>query len=392
MAESTRYLDTSPHPKKRQRFLDVSPATAETLPAEWRALAVRWLRKVPAAGSRWETLTKAAGPADYPLAQRLLEWLLGAGWVVVTEERRNGAWWPTHVEFREVAELRTRLGLPDPGEPARQWATLQDEIEFPGHPDLVVAMSSLDGLPPARAIERARLLQAVARWRDDGRYGTRRDFAHFARGATKAITATEWRWLEDAVDLAGEGIDRHTPLLLVAAPLTLQLPDGIVALHCAPDFAGLTPATVAAVSGVSGRIAHWRLIENKTSFERCARSREADTAVVWLPGFPPTWWRETMSRLIALAPAPAEIACDPDPAGIAIALETAKLWDAAQLDWRPWRMDFADLANLSRRAPLTPADCALLDGLLSRPVPDSLMPLAKWIADHGEKGEQEGYL
>jgi len=393
MTVTVSHLDSSPHPKKRQRCREGSPDNADTLPLEWRTLATRWLRRAGGASTcRWDTLAKDAGAENYSLAQRLLDWLLQAGWVAVTEERRHGAWWPTRIEFREIAHLRTLLGLPDPTEPARRWTELRAETNFAQHIDLAAALSLLDGLPATRAIERVQLLQAIALWRDEKRSGTRRDFAHFARGATKAITDAEWRWLEDAVDLTADGIERHTPLLLIAAPLVLELPKGTIALDGAPDFSALTPATLAAIASVSGQINRWRLIENRTSFERNAKSRPEDTAVVWLPGFPPGWWRESMGKLIKLAPAPAEIACDPDPAGIAIALEAGKLWDRAQIDWRPWRMDAADLATLQARRPLAAGDALLLGKLLQNTLPTSLETLARWMQTHGEKGEQEGYL
>lgn len=58
---------------------------------------------------------------------------------------------------------------------------------------LAAYLPALDALPPARALERAALLDAVERWRADGRHGTRRDFAQYARGATKAISPAEWQ-------------------------------------------------------------------------------------------------------------------------------------------------------------------------------------------------------
>lgn len=392
MSIVTRILDASPQPKKRQRYGEGAPEDIDTLPAEWRGLAAQWVKRTAGATScYWNTLAKDAG-ADYPLAQHLLEWLLSARWIVVTEERRHGAWWPTRVEFLEIPRLRSLLGIPDPAEPARQWAELRAGIDFAQHPDLTAAMVSLDGLPAARAVTRTRLLQALSRWRQVERTGTRRDFSHFARGDTKAITDAEWRWLEDAVDLAADGIERHTPLLLIAAPLVLGLPNGTIALDGSPDFSALTPATLAALTSVSGSIGRWRLIENQTSFERCARSREEDTGVVWLPGFPPGWWREAMTKLIALAPAPAEIACDPDPAGIAIAMEAGRLWDAAGQPWLPWNMGAADLDALRVRKPLTEMDRRLIDSLLAKPLPEELVALANRMLDSCEKGEQEGYL
>jgi hypothetical protein len=205
------------------------------------------------------------------------------------------------------------------------------------------------------------------------------------------VSDAEWRWLEESVDLAAYAIERHTPLLLLAAPLQLELPDGRLSLSVSPDFTALTPSTIASALAANTCPAQWRLVENRTSFERQARNRETGTAVVWLPGYPPSWWCEAMAKLLSLAPAPAEIACDPDPAGIAIALEAAQVWEQAALPWRAWRMEAARLADLESRAALNTTDREILARV--RPgLPPMLAELAEWMLEHGEKGEQEGYL
>jgi hypothetical protein len=391
---TVRFLDNSPQPKKRLRSREGEPDGIETLPAEWRELAALWLRRAEKtkSGCRWETLADAAGAENYPLAQRVLEWLLSAGWVAVTEERRHGAWWPVRLEFLHAARLREALGLPDPGAAAQRWAEVREHCAAFKDPALLTALSAAEELPAGRAADRGERLLALSRWRDEQRSGTRRDFALFARGTTKGVTDAEWRWLEEALDLADFGIERHTPLLLIAASITLELPLADLPLGASPDFAALTPTTLDQARAARGQIARWRLVENQTSFERVARRREPDIGVVWLPGYPPSWWRVAMAKLLSLAPAPAQIACDPDPAGIAIALEASRPWDEAGIAWEPWRMAADDLASLKSRQSLTTGDHRLLDSLMQRPLPGALAGLARWMLDQEEKGEQEGYL
>ena len=144
--------------------------------------------------------------------------------------------------------------------------------------------------------------------------------------------------------------------------------------------------------GVDGLPRVWHLVENLTSFERSARQRAPDMAVVWLPGFPPGWWQESMRHLLAGAPAPAEIACDPDPAGIAIALQAARLWEAASLPWMPFAMRRDDLLAASQRKPLTGYDRQQLAQLLAGKLPPVLRQLAATLLELGEKAEQEAYL
>lgn len=383
-------LDDRPVARRRRRFRTDTGAPPDSLPQAWRDLLARWLAR--GGRSRWETLAKDAGASGLQAAQALLDWLLRHGWAVVEEERRHGDWWPLRVELREIPALRAALGLPDPVAQARDWERLRARLAQADEPALEQALTRLDSLPATRAVARGQLLAALARWREDQRSGTRRDFALFARGTTKAVSDAEWRWLEEHLDLADFGIERHTPLLLLSAPVTLITPAGRLDLAVSPDFSAITPAILGAAQAAEHTVARWRLVENRTSFERVARAREHVAAVLWLPGFPPTWWREAVARLLALAPAPAEIACDPDPAGIEIACQAGALWQERGLGWAPWRMGVSDLEALSARAPLTARDRERLLACASTALPAPLAELAQWMLDHGEKGEQEGFL
>jgi hypothetical protein len=377
--------------QKRRRAAQITPQTLDTLPAEWRELLVRWVRR--GGNSRWETLRNDAGNTHVQMAQDLLDWLLRAGWVAVIEQRKHSEWWPQRVELQHLPQLRAALGLRDKDNDAQRWQECRALLHALDNPTLSTAVPLLDELPVQRALARQDLIFKLHDWQIQQRNGTRRDFAFFARGDTKAVSEGEWNWLESIVDLAEFGIERHTPLLLIAAQLTLTLPNGRIDLASCADFAALTPATIQAATAASGTVSRWQLVENRTSFERATKSREVETGVIWLPGFPPTWWRETVGRLLNLAPAPASIACDPDPAGIAIALKAAELWRELGLNWQPWKMSAADLAYLPVRKPLTESDKLQLASLQQEPaLPSALVELLEWMLKHDEKGEQEGYL
>ncbi|MDP2806142.1 MAG: hypothetical protein Q8O24_09405, partial [Gallionellaceae bacterium] len=155
----------------------------------------------------------------------------------------------------------------------------------------------------------------------------------------------------------------------------------------------LTPSSVHAATAMTGSVSYWQLIENRTSFERVAKKREPNVGVIWLPGYPPSWWHTTVGQLLDRVPAPAHIACDPDPAGIAIALKAAELWRERGIAWHPWKMEASDLASLRVRKPLTEGDKLQLDALRQKHVlPAPLSELLEWMLVQGEKGEQEGYL
>lgn len=370
---------------RRLRVADHPPRGLDSLPDDWRQLLKRWVRR--GGDSRWETLKGDAGVGRQNLAQALLDWLLDNGWIRLSEKFERAEWWPYRVRFQEPAALRAALGIADAEATAANWQTLRGALP----PDTPL-LDELDALPPKTALARADLASALARWQFEQRSSTQRDFALFARGATKAVTSTEWAWLALATDLAEWGIERHTPLVLIAAPVVLQLPQGVLDLAVCADFCALTPATLAAATSADGAPAHWQLVENRTSFERVARQRAPATGVIWLPGFPPGWWREAVAHLLTLAPAPAAIACDPDPAGVAIALQAGALWQAAGLDWQPWHMDIATLQSLPSRSLLNAWDQTRIAQLAQSALPDSLSALLAYMREHNVKGEQEGIL
>jgi hypothetical protein len=371
----------------RRRVYVEAVRPLDALPADWRALLALWAKRAPRA--KWTTLLADAGHARVEMARALKDWLLDGGWIAVDEVRATNRWEPLWIEFRDPAALRQALGAADTAAARAQWQACR--VELATGP-LATHLPALDALGPARALERAELLEAIERWRADGRHGTRRDFAQYARGATKAISAAEWQWLQAQLDLAAAGIERHAPTLYLRAPLALVTDGGEIDLAAAGDFVGLTADTLRRTRSIRGRPACWRVIENRTSFERAARTLGDVDAVVWVPGFAPTWWSEAVRRLIALAPTPAQIACDPDPAGIEIALAAGRLWTEAGLAWTPWRMNAAALRELPRRRPLTDFDRARLEALLSADLPAELADLARWMGEHGEKGEQEGLI
>jgi hypothetical protein len=383
-------LDKRAVSQKRRRMAEGTPKTLDTLPSEWRDLLARWVQR--GGNSRWETLRGDAGVTKVQMAQDLLDWLLRNSWAAVVEQRKLNEWWSQHVELLHLPQLRAALGLRDKDNDTQRWVQIRAGLVVGLGDQLTPALFALDELPVQRALSRHDLISALQNWQDAQQIGTRRDFALAARGDTKSLSDAELNWLESIVDLAEFGIERHTPLLLLSAPLILSFGDTKVDLAACPDFSALTPATVRAITASSGMLRGWHLVENRTSFERVARQRKPDVGVIWLPGFPPTWWRETVGHLLDIAPAPAYIACDPDPAGIAIALQAAELWQKRKIAWEPWKMAANDLASLRVRKPLNDADRQQLATLQHVALPSVLSELLDWMLIHSEKGEQEGYL
>jgi DNA topoisomerase VI subunit A len=192
--------------------------------------------------------------------------------------------------------------------------------------------------------------------------------------------------------LAEFNIGQHTPLMLVSANLNFHTNMGEINLATMPDFAALTPATIKSFQSLNISVTTWMLVENRTSFERVARNRLAHEGVIWLPGYPPSWWKDAVTHLIKVAPAPAKIACDPDPAGIAIALSAMAVFKSVGLEASAWKMGVEELESLSHKKPLSEFDQQQLTGLLNQDLPTELKVLAKHMQTHQQKGEQEGYL
>jgi hypothetical protein len=389
----TRELDVGAKSTLRGRRLRRAfPDTLHTLggwPTEWRELLIGWM-KGSSSKRKWDTLLSAAGSRRVHLAHELLDALLRGGWVEVEERRQSGRWLPIWVNFLELPALRHQLGLVDKDALAELFCA---EAAYPLQDSrLTSARQSLDGAFTQSSLRRLTLLKALDIWITGQRFGTRRDFSLFARGTTKAIFAAEWEWLERHLDLVELGIEKHSPALWLRAPVILSRGGLSLDLRLVDDCIALTPGTLDSLTGIEGRISCWRLLENRTSFERAARRYGDKDFVVWLPGFAPSWWRQNVAQLLALCPASALIACDPDPAGIEIALQVARIWDKAGLSWQPWGMEVEVLSSLPHCQPLSQNDKEQLQRLLRQSLPASLQALADWMLIHAKKGEQEGAI
>ncbi len=356
-------------------------------PVQWRELLRKWVRG-KFSHRQWKTLIREAGHHNIHTAFDLLTALLEAGWVEVEESRNRGKWDPVSVEFLVMEELRELLGLPNRTLLHDAYAGLSGEFQCS---DICLAFTSLGTIAPDRALKRHELLRALDSWIDERRLGTRRDFALFARGDTKGVTAGEWSWLAEVLDLEKHGVSQHTPALWLQAPLALVFLDGEMDMRPLRNMLAIPPAAILTVQSVSGNLNCWRVMENRTSFELVAKNAKPEVGVLWVPGFAPSWWLGAVARLIDLCPAPLYIACDPDPAGVRIATLVAQIWSDRGLPWQPWGMSPEVVEILPRKKPLSDHDKLSIEAILAT---DSLCyelkRLAIWMKESGMKAEQEG--
>lgn len=364
------------------------------LSAAQHAVLLRWL-KAEAQERSWQVLLDAAGAEQLDAADSLLQALLGAGAIALKEEFRHAQWQPWRVVWRDLPALQRAAGLvaaPE-REAAHQDVRAALQRLAQSHPELSVAVQhGLDAALPQTTLQaRAQLLQALAQWRDEQRDGLRQDFALSARGHTKAITNAEWAWLETQLPLEALGIARFAPLLWLGGALSLRRQDFQMDLR-SMVFCGLPSTQFASPLTVTAGPSSYWLIENRASFERQARQLEAGVCLIWLPGRPGHDWQTAVAWLIAQAPAPGRISCDPDPAGIQIALTAGALWEQAGLPWRSTQMAPA-LWQDGKTLPLNDYDHRVLIELQAQPgLPVELQGLRDYLLDAGHKAEQEGWL
>lgn len=382
---------------RRERRTAAGPAASlPLLDTAQRELLIRWARADGLTRQR-EALLSHAGASHLEMAEQLIDLLLQQGWLSVRERCVRGVWQLQAVTWLDLAGLKKLLGLDSrQGRQARREELLTAlAVWAETYPDLAPAARALQDqrvLPVDKLSERIALLGSVAEWQAQQRTGTRRDFALAARRGTKSLSESEWAWLEACLDLPALGIERFVPQLWLAGCLSLVWQErrcDLQALHCV----GLAAADLLKLTGAMAPTRYW-LIENRASFERQAMQRDAEVALIWLPGRPPSSWMSAVTALLEHAPAPALISADPDPAGVDIALTAGALWQARSLHWQPHAMGAEALAAATRTRPLDEHhDRPLLARLRARvDLPDELAALCQYMSAHGVKAEQEGWL
>lgn len=404
------WIDVERGRGERDRMADGGvPEALPLLDANQRELLRRWVRSDSGKRGR-AALLNDAGPSAIELAESLCELLLREGWIVRRERLSGGAWRWDSISWRDLPRLQDLLGVASPRsraverqaciEKATAWlqarraATATSALD----PDLLDELSdAVEQLQEDKSMRvemlaaRLELLQAVASWHDSAAQGSRRDFALRARGTTKALSESEWRWLESSFDLERLRIARFAPVAWLAGDIVLQWGErraDIGALHCL----GVPLSDLQRATGATAP-SQWWLIENRASFERQAQSRNPGVLLVWMPGRPSTAWMEAVAHVLRLAPAPAWISADADPAGVDIACTVGALWDSKALGWQPHQMGVGQLEGTAQHWPLNDHDRRLIATLMDRSdLRPELRALCEAMLREGRKAEQEGWM
>lgn len=386
-------IATARHRRTRQAVAAFS--AVPELRAAHRGLLTRWLA-ADAVERNWQSLLKLAGPSEVDRAEELLSILLETGLVAVKEGFKSGRWWPLRVVWRDLPGAQRAMGLqPAAARIADRQALLQEIAAF-AEQHAWASSACQSCLAASLATEKLRartqLLQGLSTWQAEQRFGKRQDFALSARAHTKAITSAEWEWLESHVALESFGIARFEPVLWLGGALTLQTSRGSMDMD-ALGFLGVpSKGLIAGPNRITRVPLRYWLVENRASFERCALRADAGTCVIWLPGRPPGDWLAAVQWLLNQAPAQADVSCDPDPAGIEIALTAGQLWTDRGLAWKNTHMA-PQHWQTGKTLPLNDYDRRVLGSLSARTdLPADLAELRDFISREGRKAEQEGWL
>jgi hypothetical protein len=343
-------------------------------------------------------------------AEESCERLLRAGWIERREHLVGGRWQWEWISWRDLERLQHLLGVSSKRHRlaerealvgnARSWFEARAASDGGNaDPDFLERLeSALGQLGDDRQLKtetlstRITLLRALAEWYDSGAHGLRRDFALRALGTTKAVSEADWRWLDACFDLERIRISHFAPMLWIAGKAGLQWRTGRVDLAVV-HVAGLPVGDICKLEGLDRTLSSYWLIENRASFERQAQFLASDQLLLWLPGRPSAIWMQAVDHLVRLAPAPARISADADPAGVDIACTAGAIWEAHQQSWQPYRMGAGELESTSQRWSLNEHDRRLLQRLSSRGnLPRELQELCEAMQREGRKAEQEFWL
>jgi DNA topoisomerase VI subunit A len=399
MDKTSIEVDKLSNNRQRRKLSAFDSAALASLPRPQRALLLKWL-KSSAERRNWDGLLRLVG-SDIDVAESLSQALFDCGAAAREEELKSGIWHPVALIWSDYETLCGAVGMTTRNTLSAtitaSWQASQHVVWQRAR--LADAYQSLQNSYTEKDAARLLLLAKVNEWLEQGRSGTRRDFALFARGQTRQLSTGEWAWLHEICDLTDCGIERHEPALWLCGDLQLQIGERWLDIGAASDFVGLTPMTLSKLTAGKTSSTHYRLIENRTSFERIARaslnnraSGGSDEIVIWLPGYAPTWWRSAVGQLIAAVPAPVRISCDTDPDGVQIALNVAQVWLAKGLAWTAHAMGVTDIVAAAHKLPMSERDIQLANTLLGNDDMNAeLSALLHWCISHGQKAEQENW-
>ena len=375
--------------KRRRRSALETPTSIAVLAEDQKDLIRNWV-KGASSRKKWKGLQATSGFTNLLLAEELLKILLETGWVDVEEHRNQRGWEPVWIEFLAYEDLREHLGLSNRNKERAQADNLPGNFSTDA---LQVAAARLDTLPAATKIKRHALLCGLENWIQEGLQGTRRDFSLFVRGRTKEISTAEWDWLESQLDLASFGVTTHTPMIRIKMPGALVFPEGQVDFRLLPGSVALTQEQITRATAFVGEISCWKVVENLTSFERVVASSTEQEGVIWVPGFAPSWWVQSISHLLSLTRVQGKVASDPDPAGLLIASRVGEIWESQKVDWEPWFMDPKDFEGKGPMTPLSDHDMKLLRTFTQKGKRHpQLIRLARWLEINQHKLEQEAFV
>lgn len=185
------------------------------------------------------------------------------------------------------------------------------------------------------------------------------------------------------------GIQDHSPIMFCRIPVTGTLNGLSIDLCATVDYTPLTLSTAKAFKPVNGDYRALLLVENLTTFETTIPHLPKDIGIIWLSGYPPSYVRMFVKKLLEFIPSPGFIWCDPDPDGMEIVLTAGKWFEEAGQKWKPVGMDKDILLNCKTSRDLDERDRNKIKQLSSRPDAAIFHETLILMEKTGKKPEQE---
>lgn len=336
---------------------------------------------------RWRTLAAQAGVQGQGSLLRLVRKLLQLNWVEVVEQRDRRGWNPVELQVVKLDRIRVAAGLENLGQ---RDITLSELRAYGARSPVTAQLQhALDRASATMQLRRRAWLPAIDAWLAASRNGTLRDFAYALTGKTKGLTHADIAWLRVHEVTEACSLVPHAFQLLVSGHFALagDWQPGIE--WVLGPFPGPTSIGEDALSGavrLAPRV--WVVVENRTVFDRAARI-SSRCGVIWVPGYAPVAWLAMVGKLLDRMPARAMVLCDPDPAGVELALRALRPWRERGLVWQVEGMSLADAATLPSDRPLSAWDAETLRRVAPEVAGTPLEDTVHWLAETRRKVEQE---
>lgn len=208
-------------------------------------------------------------------------------------------------------------------------------------------------------------------------------------GDSKCLAAVKPYLKSFLGNLEDHGITEHASLIFCHMPVVGEINYRSVDLSASEDYSVVTKSTALKFKPIHGKFDSILLVENQTAFEKVVNKLPENIGCIFISGYPASYIRTFVKRLLDFNPASGLIWCDMDPDGIEIALTAGKWFEEAGLEWKPLGMDVTTFLNAKTYKPLEEADRRKIKTLKARMGTSFFHALLDEMEETEKKVEQE---